>query len=220
MCFGKLSVEQKNKAIEKFKAETGQAIIQNTNRKNYESLAILLSDISNQLPTRFEEFGAESYSIVLNQQSQEYPHRKYDITGGQIKDALIGIVANPRPFLVDACYIYLYGIGRKAFKQNPVDDNLLELSAEDKKEEVLFMNRAVNHFAKNDTFNEGNFMNDVISNPDLVPEFNHYKSETAPKYKIEDLTTFPIANTAVTAARKKIKNREILFVKICTKFQL
>jgi len=86
------------KAIEKFKAETGQAIIQNTNRKNYESLAILLSDISNQLPTRFEEFGAESYSIVLNQQSQEYPHRKYDITGGQIKDALIGIVANPRPF--------------------------------------------------------------------------------------------------------------------------
>ena len=123
------------KAIEKFKAETGQAIIQNTNRKNYESLAILLSDISNQLPTRFEEFGAESYSVVLNQQSQEYPHRKYDITGGQIKDALIGIVANPRPFLVDACYIYLYGIGRKAFKQNPVDDNLLELSAEDKKEE-------------------------------------------------------------------------------------
>jgi len=123
------------KAIEKFKAETGQAIIQNTNRKNYESLAILLSDISNQLPTRFEEFGAESYSVVTNQQSQEYPHRKYDITGGQIKDALIGIVANPRPFLVDACYIYLYGIGRKAFKQNPVDDNLLELSAEDKKEE-------------------------------------------------------------------------------------
>jgi hypothetical protein len=80
------------------------------------------------------------------------------------------------------------------------------LPAEDKKEEVLFMNRAVNHFAKNDTFNESNFMNDVIHNPDLIPEFNHYKSETAPKYKIEDLTSFPIANTAVTAARKKIKN--------------
>ena len=90
------------------------------------------------------------------------------------------------------------------------------LPAEDKKEEVLFMNRAVNHFAKNDTFNEGNFMNDVISNPDLIPEFNHYKSETAPKYKIEDLTTFPIANTAVTAARKKIKN----VIKLDTNIQI
>lgn len=78
--------------------------------------------------------------------------------------------------------------------------------AEDKKEEVMFMNRAVNHFAKNDLFEETNFMNEVIDNPDLIPEFRHYKAEQAPKYKIEDLTTFPIANTAVTAARKKIKN--------------
>jgi len=80
------------------------------------------------------------------------------------------------------------------------------LPAEDKKEEVLFMNRAVNHFAKNDMFEESAFVNEVIDNPDLVPEFRHYKSEQAPKYKIEDLTSFPIANTAVTAARKKIKN--------------
>lgn len=80
------------------------------------------------------------------------------------------------------------------------------LPAEDKKEEVLFMNRAVNHFAKNDQFEETAFMNDVIENPALIPEFAHYKQEKAPKYSIEDLTTFPIANTAVTAARKKIKN--------------
>ena len=80
------------------------------------------------------------------------------------------------------------------------------LPAEDKKEEVLFMNRAVNHFAKNDQFEESAFMNDVIENPELIPEFRHYKTERAPKYSIEDLTTFPIANTAVTAARKKIKN--------------
>lgn len=80
------------------------------------------------------------------------------------------------------------------------------LPAEDKKEEVLFMNRAVHHFAKNDNFEESAFMNEVIENPSLIPEFNHYKSEKAPKYSIEDLTTFPIANTAVTAARKKIKN--------------
>lgn len=80
------------------------------------------------------------------------------------------------------------------------------LPAEDKKQEVMFMNRAVNHFAKNDNFEETAFMNDVIDNPDLLPEFTHYKAEKAPKYSIEDVTTFPIANTAVTAARKKMKN--------------
>ena len=123
-----------SKAIDKYKLETGQEIVQNTNRKNYESLAILLSDISNQLPLKYTELGTESYRPELNPKNQEYPHRKYDITGGQIKDALIGIVSNPRPFLVDACYIYLFGMGRKAFKQHPVDDNLLEITAQDKKD--------------------------------------------------------------------------------------
>jgi len=82
--------------------------------------------------------------------------------------------------------------------------------AEDKKEEVMFMNRAMNHFAKNDTFEESSFVNEVIDNPDLIPEFKHYKTEKGPKYSIEDVSTFPIANTAVTAARKKMKNTILL----------
>ncbi|MEH6407728.1 MAG: nucleoid-associated protein [Leeuwenhoekiella sp.] len=80
------------------------------------------------------------------------------------------------------------------------------LPAEDKREEVMFMNRAVNHFAKNDNFEESAFVNDVMENPALIPEFQNYKMDRAPKYKIEDLTSFPIANTAVSAARKKMKN--------------
>lgn len=80
------------------------------------------------------------------------------------------------------------------------------LPAEDKKEEVLFMNRAVNHFAKNDSFNESSFMNDVLENPELIPEFRNYKQEQAPKYNIEDLTDFSISNKAVSSQRKKIKN--------------
>ena len=78
--------------------------------------------------------------------------------------------------------------------------------AEDKKEEVMFMNRSVDYFAKNDEFEETAFMNSVIDNPDLIPEFKNYKTDKGPKYKIEDLTSFPIANTAVTAARRTIKN--------------
>jgi hypothetical protein len=78
--------------------------------------------------------------------------------------------------------------------------------AEDKKQEVMFMNRAVNHFAKNDEFEETAFLNDVMDNPDLIPEFKNYKADRGEKYSIEDVTSFPIANAAVSDARKSIKN--------------
>lgn len=90
------------------------------------------------------------------------------------------------------------------FCQNFAKD--VVLPAEDKQQEVLFMNRAVNHFAKNDEFEETKFLNEVLENPALLPEFKHYKTEKAPKFQIEDVSSFPISNTAVTAARKSIKN--------------
>ena len=90
------------------------------------------------------------------------------------------------------------------FCQNFAKD--VVLPAEDKQQEVLFMNRAVNHFAKNDAFEESTFLNDVIENPELIPEFKHYKVEKGPKYSIEDVSNFDIANKAVSDARKKIKN--------------
>ncbi|RRQ49069.1 nucleoid-associated protein [Maribacter algicola] len=90
------------------------------------------------------------------------------------------------------------------FCQNFAKD--VVLPAEDKQQEVLFMNRAVNHFAKNDAFEETNFLNEVMENPDLIPEFKHYKVEKGPKYSIEDVSSFDIANKAVSDARRKIKN--------------
>lgn len=90
------------------------------------------------------------------------------------------------------------------FCQNFAKD--VVLPAEDKQQEVLFMNRAVNHFAKNDEFEESTFLNEVMENPELIPEFKHYKVEKGPKYSIEDVSNFDIANKAVSDARKKIKN--------------
>ncbi len=90
------------------------------------------------------------------------------------------------------------------FCQNFAKD--VVLPAEDKKEEVMFMNRSVNYFAKNDQFEESNFLNEVLDNPDLIPEFKNYKVDKGEKYSIEDVTTFPIANSAVSDARKSIKN--------------
>ncbi len=114
-----------NKSIEKFQLETGKLIIQNTNRKNYEGLAIVLSEISNQLPETYLQFGHIVYEPDSQKNKAEYPFRKYDITGGQIKDALMGLVANPRSFLIDTCYVYLYQMGRQAFELNPVDPLLV-----------------------------------------------------------------------------------------------
>lgn len=90
------------------------------------------------------------------------------------------------------------------FCQNFAKD--VVLPAEDKQQEVLFMNRAVNHFAKNDAFEESSFLNEVMENPELIPEFKHYKVEKGPKYSIEDVSNFEIANKAVSETRKKIKN--------------
>jgi hypothetical protein len=80
------------------------------------------------------------------------------------------------------------------------------LPAEDKQQEVLFMNRAINHFAKNDDFEETAFLNEVMENPEFIPEFKNYKVDKGAKYSIEDVSNFPIANAAVTDVRKKTKN--------------
>lgn len=106
-----------NKCIEKYQLESGKEVIQNTNRKNYEGLAITLSDISNQLPYTNEEFGHDVYEKDTRIQEVGFPFRKYDITGGQLKDALIGLVGNPRNFMVEACYIYLYKKSKRLLRK-------------------------------------------------------------------------------------------------------
>lgn len=80
------------------------------------------------------------------------------------------------------------------------------LPAEDKKEEVLFLNRSMDYFAKNDDFEETAFLNETLDNPELIPEFKHFKTQKGPKYSIEDVTQFPIANSVVSDERRKTKS--------------
>ncbi len=115
------------KVIDRYESQTGQPVTRNSNRKNYEEVAKMLSEISNELPTTSETRQHEHYPPDVNPKKSEYPFRKYDITGNQVKDAYFNhIVSNPRAFLVDACYIYLYGIGRKGFEKAPTDPDLVE----------------------------------------------------------------------------------------------
>lgn len=114
------------KVINRYEQATGQQIVRNTNPKNYEDIARLLSSISNELPNTAHQLDHDPYPPDPNPKQVDYPHRKYDITGVQVKDAYNQLVSNPRSFLIDACYIYLYGVGRKGFIQNPQDANLIE----------------------------------------------------------------------------------------------
>lgn len=113
------------RVFEKYESETGNLITRNTNRKNYEAVSKKLSEISNELPNTANTLVHDVYSPDYNPNKLEYPSRKYDITASQVKDASLGLVNNPRPFLTDACYIYLYSVGRKGFEQNPQDNNLI-----------------------------------------------------------------------------------------------
>jgi hypothetical protein len=72
--------------------------------------------------------------------------------------------------------------------------------AEDKKEEYVH-EPLCKLFRQNDQFEE-TILNEVLDNPDLIPEFKNYKVDKGEKYSIEDVTSFPIANAAVSDARK------------------
>jgi hypothetical protein len=51
------------------------------------------------------------------------------------------------------------------------------------------MNRSVNYFAK--TINlKKLILNEVLDNPDLIPEFKNYKVDKGEKYSIEDVTSY------------------------------
>ncbi len=114
------------RVIEKFEYTNDQKMICNTNRENYVAVARELSTISNELPYTSKEKEHQEYTeIPVQERQMHYPQRKYDITGGQIKDVYFGLVKKPRPHLIDACYIYLYGVGRVGFAKNPVDPTLL-----------------------------------------------------------------------------------------------
>ncbi|WP_113636932.1 hypothetical protein [Nubsella zeaxanthinifaciens] len=124
--------------FKKYEAQTGSKLNLNTNRRNYEEIARILSEISNQLPYTAEKLGHSPYPEDRNAAKTEYPYQKYDVTGGQIKDAFNGLVAKPRPFLIDACYIYLYGMGRNRFEENVTDPNLLV----DAESQIVSINKA------------------------------------------------------------------------------
>jgi len=80
--------------------------------------------------------------------------------------------------------------------------------AEDKREAIIFKNKALHHFRSNDNFEEDAFLDAVLENSDLATEFKNFRINNAEKYSLEDenLKEFPISNEAVTDIGKKFKS--------------
>lgn len=90
------------------------------------------------------------------------------------------------------------------------------LPAEDKKEEIMFMNRSMDYFTKQDEFNEESFLNEVLDKEELIMEFKTFKIDKGEKYSIEDVSEFPISNTVIADSKKSIKN----LIQLDTKIQI
>ena len=78
--------------------------------------------------------------------------------------------------------------------------------AGDKREELLFMNKAINHFRTHDVWDQDEFLTEVLEDPSLQAEYENYKVEKGSKYSIEDLSSFPISNEAINPATKNYKS--------------
>ena len=76
----------------------------------------------------------------------------------------------------------------------------------DKKDELIFMNKAINHFRLHDTWDQDEFLTEVLEDPGLQAEYHNYRAEKGSKYHIEDLSSFPISNEAINPATKNYKS--------------
>ncbi len=77
---------------------------------------------------------------------------------------------------------------------------------EDRKEQVVFLNKSVDYFAKQDTFDLEEFTQEVIPNEEYAEEFKNYKELFEEKHEIDTPEQFEISQPAVKTAKRKIKS--------------
>ena len=76
---------------------------------------------------------------------------------------------------------------------------------EDKKEEVLFLNRSVDFLAENESFNLEKFTETVVGD-ELLEDFNKFRKSYANGHEPLPVEDFEISKPAVTQAKRTIKN--------------
>ena len=107
------------KVIEKYNHEHIRKISGNTNKKTYEPLVKLLNDISIKFPETEMELKHEDYFA--------FTPGNLSFSAGQFMNAKLHFTQKPDQVIVDACYIYLFRVGQKGFRENPSDPKLAEI---------------------------------------------------------------------------------------------
>lgn len=77
---------------------------------------------------------------------------------------------------------------------------------EDKKDQVMMLNRSVQYFEEKDAFDSTEFAKEVIQDPLIIEEFQQYKPAFEEERGYQTDETFEIVDSAVKQAKKKLKS--------------
>ena len=79
--------------------------------------------------------------------------------------------------------------------------------AEDaRKDQIVFMNKAINYFAQRDHFDMDEFADEVLENPKQINAFKAYKEQYEDHNNVQPTPDFKISQPAVKAAKRKFKS--------------
>ncbi len=77
---------------------------------------------------------------------------------------------------------------------------------QDKKEQVVFLNNAIDYFQHNDSFDVETFKDEVIKTPEYKEQFDLFRQEAEPNYNINPDEGFAISKFAVRQMKRQFKN--------------
>ena len=71
---------------------------------------------------------------------------------------------------------------------------------------VRFLQNSLEYFQKNETFNQENFEEQTLGNPEVIQEFNNFKQRYRNQYEIEAPSTFDIDSNAVKKSKRFLRS--------------
>lgn len=90
--------------------------------------------------------------------------------------------------------------------KNFCDDVYGQLYQADRKDQAVFINKALNYFSNNNEFDLDRFAQEVIEEPQQIQDFKSYKTDFEESNAVEVRESFDIAPKTVKSMKRKFKN--------------
>ena len=90
--------------------------------------------------------------------------------------------------------------------KNFSENVLTEKNNVEKNEQIGFMNKSYDYFKNNDYFNELDFKETVLQNPEIIETFSEFKHNFEETYDIQPHSEFEISKDAVKKAKKYVRS--------------